>query len=282
MAMVSNAQQSKVEAATEFLQKNNLDSAKANINSAVANPETANDANAWYIRGFVYKAIFNKNEKADKKSPARIEALNSFKKSISFDDNKVLTTENVKAIKFLVNTLHNHAAEALDPVDYKIAIEVFEKFKEYYKLVDPSPETMQQKEIEFDLALASVYNTIIDGDKKGSAKFVTLAKNLYNKILTLDQDNIAANMGMAKLFYNQGVNLILAQELDLDIVNIDGVQDRSVKLFKESLPFMEKAYSLDQSRPETIEGLTGIYYSLHEDEKYTIFKKRLEDIKKPK
>jgi tetratricopeptide (TPR) repeat protein len=282
LAIVSKAQQERIGAATTFLQQNNLDSAKANINIAIANPATANDANAWYIRGFVYKAIYNKLEKHHNQSPARLEALNSFKKSLALDDAKELFTENIKSIKYLVSSLYNDAGESLDPLEYKTAIALFEQFKEYYKIVDPSPATIQQKEIEFDLALASVYNKILETDKKGNVKFLTLAKNLYIKVLALDPNNISANYGIGILYYNQAVNLIKDQEYDLDIVNLDGVLDNSVKLFKEARPFMEKAYSLDPKRPETIEGLSGIYFSLHDEEKSSLFRKKLEEIKKPK
>ena len=282
VAVVSKAQQAKVAAAIDFLQHNSLDSAKVNINSAILNHETADDAYTWYIRGFVYKAIYNKNGKEDNQSPDRIESLNSFKKSLSLDVSKEHFTDNVKSIKYLLSTIYNDAADALDPVDYKIAIELFNTYQEYYKLIDPSPEVSQQKEIEFDLALGSVYSKILETDKKANSKFLTLAKNLYTKILALDPDNIAANYGIASLYYNQAVNLILIQAVDVDIVALNAIQDNSVQLFKESLPFMEKAHTLDPKRTDAIEGLSGIYYSLGEEEKSNEYKKKLEEIKNPK
>jgi hypothetical protein len=45
---------------------------------------------------------------------------------------------------------------------------------------------------------------------------------------------------------------------------------------------MEKAYTLDPQRTDAIEGLSGIYYSLGEEEKSIEYKKKLEEIKKPK
>ena len=282
VAVISKAQQAKVAAAIDFLQHNNLDSAKANINIAIKNHETSDDAYTWYIRGFVYKAIYNKIDKDNNKSPERIESLNSFKKSLALDVSKEHFTDNIKSIKYLLSTIYNDAADALDPVDYKVAIELFNTYQEYYKLIDPSPEVSQKKEIEFDLALASVYSKVLETDKKANSKFLILAKNLYTKILALDPDNISANYGIASLYYNQAVNLILTQAVDLDIVNLNAIQDNSVKLFKESLPFMEKAYTLDPQRTDAIEGLSGIYYSLGEEEKSIEYKKILEEIKKPK
>ena len=278
--IVSKAQQSRVTAAYTFLQKGNLDSAKALIDLAVKNPETQNDGQAWYIRGFVYKTIYNQNEKTNKQSASRLEALNSFKTSLSLDTTQDNVHENVKNVKYLATTLYNDAAASLDTIDYKIAVKNFEIFKQYYVLVDASPENIKQKDIDFSNAIASVYTKIFEGDRKGKAEFLNLAKAAYSKTLSLDPNNISANYNMGILYYNQAVNLINQSDFDLDIVALNDVQDNSISLFKASLPFMEKAYSLDPNRKETLLGLSGIYFSLNEKEKSNEFKQKLEQIGK--
>lgn len=279
-AVVANAQHETVAAAYKFLQQNNLESAKANIDAAILNPETANDAEAWYYRGFIYKTIYN--EKKQIKSPARLEALKSFKKSISLDNAKEYFSDNIGSLKYLANTFHNDEAEMLDLEDTETAIELFGKFQECFKAIDPSTAANQEKEIEFNLALGSVYSSIIERSKKDSAatyKYLKLAKALYNAILLLDPNNISANYNIGILYYNQAVNLVLAQDIDADLVDITRVIDNSTKLFKESLPFMEKAYTLDPKRIETLQGLTGIYWSLNEPEKSNIYKQKINEIR---
>ncbi|MCX6296981.1 MAG: tetratricopeptide repeat protein [Bacteroidetes bacterium] len=280
LVVVSNAQQSRVTAAYTFLQQNKLDSAKANIDAAVVFPETQVDGQAWYIRGFVYKTIYNQNEKGNKESFSRIEALISFKKSLALDTTQENVHENIKNIKYLATTLYNDAAASLDTIDFKIAIRDFDTFREYYLLVDPSKENFKQKEIDFANAIAAVYTRIYDGDKKGKIDFLALAKASYNKALELDPNNISANYNMGILYYNQAVNLINQSDYDLDIVALNDVQDNSINLFKASLPFMEKAYSLDPNKRETLLGLSGIYFSLNEKEKSNEFKQKLEKIGK--
>ncbi|MBN8696049.1 MAG: hypothetical protein J0L87_05925 [Bacteroidetes bacterium] len=282
VAVWSNAQQSKVNAAYTFLQQGQLDSAKATIDAAVVHPETSNDGQAWYLRGFVYKSIYNQKEKADRQSISRIEALNSFKKSLSVDTSQENVQENIKNIKYLATTLYNDAGASLDAVDYKIAIDNFNKFLQYYALVDNSPENLKQKNIDFNLAIASVYSKIFEADRKGKIEFLNLAKGAFNKVLELDPNNISANYNMGILYYNQAVNLINQSDYDLDIVALSDIQDNSIKLFKESLPFMEKAYSLDPKRKETLLGLSGIYFSLNEFDKSNMFKQKLEEIEKQK
>ena len=278
LAVTSNAQQSQVNAAYTFLQQGKLDSAKAAIDAAVVHPETQLDGQTWYVRGFVYKTIYNQNEKANKESKTRIEALISFKKSLSIDTTKENVQENIKNIKYLATTLYNDAAASLDTIDYKIAVRNFDIFREYYLLVNPSKENFKQKEIDFASAIATVYTRIYEGDRKGKVDFLNLAKAEYNKALLLDPNNINANYNMGILYYNQAVNLINQSDYDLDIVALNDVQDNSINLFKSSLPFMEKAYSLNPNRRETLLGLSGIYFSLNEKEKSNEFKQKLEQI----
>jgi hypothetical protein len=280
LAVSLNAQQSRVTAAYTFLQQGKLDSAKANIDIAILHPETQSDGQAWYVRGFVYKTIYNQNEKSNKQSSSRIEGLISFKKSLIIDTTQENIRENIKNIKYLATTLYNDAAASLDTIDYKIAVKNFDTFREYYLLVDPSKENFKQKEIDFANAIATVYTRIYEGDRKGKADFLNYAKASYNKALSFDPNNINANYNMGILYYNQAVNLINQSDYDLDIVALNDVQDNSINLFKASLPFMEKAYSLDPNKRETLLGLSGIYFSLNEKEKSNEFKQKLEQIGK--
>ncbi len=279
---ISNAQQSKVALAYNYLQQSKFDSAKITIDAVVLHPDTKDDGQAWYLRGFVYKSIYNQSEKGNRQSPSRLIALESFKHSLSADTSLENRQENTKNIKYLATTLYNDAAASLDVVDYKIAIDNFDKFLQYYALIDDSPANIKQKKIDFNLAIASVYTKIFEGDRQSKSEFLNLAKQSYNKILDVDPNNISANYNMGILYYNQAVNLINQSDYDIDIVALSDIQDNSIKLFKESLPFMEKAYSLDPRRRETLLGLSGIYFSLNEFEKSNMFKLKLEEIEKQK
>lgn len=280
LAVSLNAQQSRVTDAYTFLQQGKLDSAKATIDVAILHSETQSDGQAWYVRGFIYKTIYNQSEKSNKQSSSRIEGLISFKKSLTIDTTQENVTENIKNIKYLATTLYNDAAASLDTIDYKIAVNNFDIFREYYLLVDPSAENFKQKEIDFANAMATVYTRIYEADRKGKTDFLNYAKASYNKALSFDPNNINANYNMGILYYNQAVNLINQSDYDLDIVALNDVQDNSINLFKQSLPFMEKAYALDPNKKETLLGLSGIYFSLNEKEKSNEFKQKLEQIGK--
>lgn len=280
--MAANAQVSLVDAASTFYDNRNIDSAKVYIDKGIRMPESASDPYAWQVRGFIYKEVYKQKEKNNRQSPARIEALEAFRKSIILDKSKELTDNNVAGMNYLISTMHNDAAESLDPVDYEMAIEIFRKKQEYIKIIDPSQENLQASEIQFALALGSVYNSIIESSKDSvrNQKFVNLAKALYNQILAIEPNNVSANYHMGILYYNQAVNLIKTKDYDLDLSMLDIVQDQSVKLFKDALPFMETANKLDPKREDALEGLSGIWFGLNETEKSNIYRQRLQDVKK--
>ena len=282
-AVVLNAQEDVVQSAFGFLEAGKLDSAKVYIDRAVIHPETMNNAEAWYFRGFIYRSIFTKNEKNNKKSPARLEALNSVRKSIVLDKNKELTNDNVALMQSLINSMHNDASECLDPLEYETAIDIFRKSQEYFKIINPSQEAYQTREVNFALALGSVYNTIIETSKDSLiiAKYSANAKSLYLKVLSLDPNNISANYNLGILYYNEAVKLIKSSEY-VDLTEIDKLQDESIVLFKASLPFMDKALSLAPDREETLQGLSGIWFSLNDLNKYNYYQKKLQELQKNK
>jgi len=277
-AVLSVAQEDKVIVAYNFLKNGNLDSAKVVIDLAVADTESVNDGQAWYIRGFVYKSIYTLREKGNRQSPLRLEGLNSFKRSLLIDTASENVTRNIGGIKYLSSTLFNDVVTSLDTINYNIGIENYDIFKDYYKLVDTSKATWKSYEIKFLLALASVYSDIYEKDKKGKSEFLNLTKDIYTKVLALDPNNIKAYYNMGILYYNQAVNLITQSEYDIDIVALNDIQDNSVKLFKDAVPFMEKANELEPMRRETLQGLSGIYFGLNDTEKSNLYKKKLQEL----
>ena len=108
LTIYAKAQQENLIAAQTFLQQGNLDSAKYCIDAAVLNPATENNAQVWYLKGFIYKTIYNKTEKGNKQSPSRLAALSFFKKSLSIDSSQENTQENIKNIKYLATRKINN------------------------------------------------------------------------------------------------------------------------------------------------------------------------------
>jgi len=275
--VVAKAQQHKINEAYNYLIAKQLDSAKASIEIAVTNLETAKDTKAWYIRAFVYKTIFNEKERSNINSPARIESLESFKKIRSLNCTNEEEQQALSGIKYLTATIYNNIGDNLDTINYNTAIALFEKFKEYYSIVDTIKANIENKEIEFLLALASTYTEKYKNNQS-KIEFFNLTILTYNKILKVDPNNLSANYNMGIIYYNKAVDIIKQQDYDLDIVALSDIQDNSIVLFKQSLPFMEKANKIGPNRKETLLGLSGIYFGLNEFEKSNLFKQQVKEL----
>ena len=112
----ANAQRDLYTDASLFLHNNNLDSAKALIEQAINDSDYVNEPDTWYLRGFIYKTIYNLNEKTNLQSPARMVALNSFKHSISIDTSASSVKETKKSIAYILTTFFNNAVTNLDSI----------------------------------------------------------------------------------------------------------------------------------------------------------------------
>lgn len=277
------AQADILDKATILFEKEQYDSARVYIDKAAIHPETKEMSYAWYVRGLTYFKLYSLKEKGNKTSKYRIAALESFRKLMILDKEKEYVDDTRESMQFLIITMHNDAGDCLDPLEYEKAIELFRKSQEYFRIINPSQEAYQAREIEFGLALGSVYYSIVETTKDTAAfnKYSRLAKDIYSKVLSMEPNNISANYSLGILYYNQAVNLIKTSEyVDLEV--IDKLQDESIKLFKDSLPFMQAAEKLDPERIDTLEGLSGIWFSLNDTAKYNHYQKKLQELKNKK
>jgi tetratricopeptide (TPR) repeat protein len=266
-------------AAYTFIQQKQVDSAKLHIDRAIKDPVAAKDPQVWYVRGFIYKYYYKTKESDNRKSPARVEALRCFRKSISLDSLHKFTSDNNDNLRSLATRYYNDAAQALDTSNYKIPMQNFGMYEEIMKEVDPKID-LTQKEIEFSMALADIYTKLYNKSPKTRENFLELAKDCYNKVLAAQPNPVSANYNMGILYYNQAVRLIKGADYDIDLTSIDGIQDDQVKLFKQSLPLMKKAHELDPQKEEAIQALSGIYFGLNDFESSKRFQEMIDQRKK--
>jgi tetratricopeptide (TPR) repeat protein len=269
------AQNDSLSNAVKYLQSGTLDRAKIAIDAAAVHPGTAKDAQTWYYRGYIYKEISKKSADGVK---FRTEALNSFKKSMELDKDKALYEDNRANIKYIGSKFFNDAGVNLTPDNFKLALEYFEKFKECMLIYDPAMD-LKSRENEFKLALSSVYTNIYDSDKKQHSSYLALIKQQLDEVIKSDPNNLIGNYNLGLFYYNQAVNIINDMDYDMDIIALSQIQDNTIVLFKEALPYMQIAYKLNPKRKETLIALQGIYFSLNEFDKSNEMKRQLEQIK---
>ncbi len=137
---------------------------------------------------------------------------------------------------------------------------------------------LEPKNTELQMMLALVYEKKMEAAKDNTKKgeFQTKATDTYHKVLGINPNHLQANYNLAILYYNEAVTKIQQSDFETDILVLSNLQDECILIFKKSLPFMEKAYSLDPKNKNTLTGLSGIYFSLNDEEKSNKYKAELD------
>lgn len=280
---VVNAQSSTIhyDAALNYMQKNNVDSAKIEIDLHMQNVDVHLDPENWYLEGFIYKELYKKYENENFNSPYRAKSLNSFKKSLKFDTVIARTKTTKELIRYLAGRFYNDAVLTLDSMNYLTSILCYEQYRDAALILD-SILDIKKKDIEFYLALGTIYVEIYNSDKIKNLQFFNLTRDTYMKILNWDPNNYTANYDLGLLYWNKGVHLMNNIDYELNLDSVMQVQNYSVSIFKESLPFAQKAYEMEPKREETLIVLSGIFYSLNDFPKSKAFDAILKDLQKEK
>jgi tetratricopeptide (TPR) repeat protein len=269
--------QNKLTNALFHMRQNDLDKAKELIDAATVDTLFKDQASTWYYHGFIHKELFKQRESQNKKSPYRVVAVESFKNSINLEPDGDFSESSRKNLKYLAETVYNQAATSLNPEEYESAQSNYKFYKEIYSFTFPETD-FTEKDIQFNLALATVYGKLAELDSTKSQEYYDKAASVYQEILEVDPDNVSANYNMGILYYNQGVEIVNNMDYSLDLEQLNIVQDKIIALFKKSLPYMLKAYELNPTRKETLIGLQGIYFSLNDTEQSEKYKKELETL----
>lgn len=266
------------------------------VDNSIKHPQSANDPFAWYVRGYVYKEWYKTFETQNKKSKTRLDAVVFLKKALELDTSRgkpFSVTANFhysgqiatvtldfdqktirQILKYIGSTFYNDAGALLDPVNYPVAIENYDKFKECMLIAEPN-YNIKAREIEFKNALATVYEKVFRSDIKANSQFFGMTETLYKQVIALDTNNWGANYNLAMLYYNYGVDLINNMSVTEDIVVIENITDESTALFKKALPYALKANALKPDRREVLVCLMGIYFSLYEQDKSDEYKAKI-------
>lgn len=280
---VVNAQSSTIhyDAALNYMQKNNVDSAKIEIDLHMQNVDVHLDPENWYLEGFIYKELYKKYENENFNSPFRAKSLNSFNKSLKLDTVIARTKTTKELIRYLAGRFYNDAVLTLDSMNYLTSILCYEQYRDAALILD-SILDIKKKDIEFYLALGTIYVEIYNSDKIKNLQFFNLTRDTYMKILNWDPNNYTANYDLGLLYWNKGVHLMNNIDYELNLDSVMQVQNYSVGIFKESLPFAQKAYEIEPKREETLIVLSGIFYSLNDFPKSKAFDAILKDLQKEK
>jgi len=269
--------QNKLTNALYSLKNNELEKAKTLIDAAAVDSLFSERAATWYYRGFIYKNLFKEKETDNKQSPLRELSVEYFTKGYEMEPTGTYAESCANGLKYLALTYYNHSATSFGPQTYPLALSNYDKYKTIMKLVDPEID-FKEKDINFNLALASTYGRIAAQYSVSAKMYLAKAKELYEEILIVDSLNVSANYNLGIIYYNEGVEIVNNMDYSLDLFELNAVQDQIIELFRTSLPYMKRAYDSNPKRKETLMGLQGIYFSLNDIAKSELFKKQLDEL----
>lgn len=152
------------------------------------------------------------------------------------------------------------------------------KFYQAEKLVDEYLK-IDSTDIEVMLVAGTLYGKLSQTDSTKNVSYFLKRKSIYEKVLRISPNNFTANYNMGITLYNRGVDLINPQVYDLDILTFHKLLDDVTLLFKEALPYVEKATMLSPDNKNALVALQGIYYNINEKDKYQQIKVKVAAMK---
>ena len=269
-------QNDKIAEALKALKDGNLDQAKMFIDAVAVHEQTSKLAHTWYYRGYIYYELYKRDKNVN--GPERSLSIDYFKKSIDIELDGKYGANSRSTITNIARTFYNDCVIYLNAKDPENAHKSFEIFLEKIVIADSSFELTPRK-IDIYLALGGMYTNLYELNKRTNSTYWGLAKNYFELVLDLDIDNLNGNYNIGILYYNKAVNIINGTDYDIDLVALSDIQDTSITLFKQSLPFMETALKLEPENENTLIGLSGIYFALNEHAKSDQIQQVLKDLK---
>lgn len=116
------------------------------------------------------------------------------------------------------------------------------------------------KAIEMDPNNAEYYN--VKGSVMETLNKITEAEAAYDQALTLDGNNFKALNGKARMIYIRAAALEEKSVMARDMKVADMLQNQAIELFKQALPYFEKAAEQNPTDADNLRTLRSIYYKL--------------------
>ena len=246
-------------------QAGELEQAKILIDSALTSELYAAENITWYLKGFIYKDLFKAKQNTELAEELRKTSLSAFKKLLLMDTLGRYSEDTRQNLKFLATTYYNDAMRLVEKQQFKQANVYYGKFLAAYSAVNDGTISLKESELRYHLAIGTAY---VQKQKADSLdNYNPLAIAAFEHVLQLDSMNKEANYNIGAIYYNKAVNRILTLDYDdIDLLAFGKFEDETITLFRKSLPYMHRAYRVDDLDKNILEGLAGIHYSLREFE----------------
>ena len=94
------------------------------------------------------------------------------------------------------------------------------------------------------------------------------AEDYYKKSIALDGENAEVQSNMGRIYFNQGVQRLDEANNITDTKKYNEEKEVALGLFRQALPYFEKAFQLDPDGQDNRIALRSIYYNLNMEDKF--------------
>jgi hypothetical protein len=107
------------------------------------------------------------------------------------------------------------------------------------------------------------------------------AISMYKKSVSKDSTQFTPYYNLSVIFYNRGVEVVnQANQLPTnETAKYDLAMEKAKEHFRISLPYIEKAYSIEPTEMAILESLKTVYYRLQMNDKYLEISKKIQSLK---
>lgn len=183
--------------------------------------------------------------------------------------------------------LYQEYADKKDTVDFvKTLQEGFEKFPKegwflqnlinYYIYSGKTDLALKNLDtaIQREPNIAQYY--LVKGNLEESIGNADLARPAFDKAIELDPKLADAYSGIGRLYYNKAVKILQDANNIKDIKLYNEAQKKAEDIFRQSLPFFQKASELKPNDIDTKKTLKALYYRLKMDKEFEAISKEID------
>lgn len=180
--------------------------------------------------------------------------------------------ENPKMLEVLSEGIEKYPEN-----NYPLVIETYN----YYVNIGKSDKAFEYINLAIEKNPSDAQFYVIRGTLLEEMKRKDEAKLDYVKAVELQSDNFDANYSLGAFYYNSGVDTLDWADKNIPINKFSELgkyQEISNQLFEEALPYLEKAYAIQEKNVAVLSTLKTIYYRLGKQDKYTEVDEKLKSL----
>lgn len=230
--------------AIEYYKKGEYKHAKRAIDLAIQPPsDSLSYPQIWYYRGFIYKKMYQQEEKDYIRSPQRNEAIRSFVKYLKLVDKeseRYLESTN-RALDYLLTTVHNDVSKQLKANNISYCEEYFTKQKNIREELNIKPLN-QEILVKYNMSLAKACTHLYDSLPDVYPELFDKIDSIFKRVLELDQHSFSGHYNLAVHHYNWSIVVMRTLPSCKPANPIRLLEIKDVKEFEEKIAVLPYSY----------------------------------------